>query len=226
MTEYFLPPPHRPSVTIAGHTSRFAVRRIFCVGKNYADHVAEMGGTPQPPVFFTKPADAICEGGSIPYPSGTENLHFEAELVIALGRGGANISAANALTHVLGYATGNDLTRRDLQAQAKDKGAPWDMAKAFDRSAVIGPIHLVQDISHLCDAPLRCTVNGQLRQDGNINAMIWPVPEIIATLSQFVEVSSGDLIYTGTPAGVGAIGVGDRCEVSIEGLTPVAVTIE
>lgn len=225
MTDLILPPSPLPTLPIAGHSQRFGVRRIFCVGKNYADHVAEMGGGPQEPVFFTKPADAIHEGGPLPYPQGTEDLHYEAELVLALQSGGRDIAAQDALEHVLGYGVGNDLTRRDLQAKAREKGRPWDMAKAFDNSAVMGPIHLASDVGHLSSARLTCTVNGEVRQDGNIDQMTWKISPIIAELSRFVELKAGDLIYTGTPAGVGSLSVGDTCEASIEGLTPVSITL-
>ncbi|MBD0426429.1 fumarylacetoacetate hydrolase family protein [Aquisalinus flavus] len=205
----------QPAVPVTGG-GLFPVRRIFCVGKNYADHQAEMGdakGTP--PVFFTKPADAVCSGGDIPFPLATQDLHYEAELVVALGQGGA----------VYGYAAGCDLTRRDLQAAAKKTGAPWDTAKALDNGAVIGPITPLEACGDLREAAIRLSVNGERRQDGRLSQMIWPVTEIIDNLSAYFELQAGDLIYTGTPSGVGAIARGDRVTVSIDVLEPVSFTL-
>lgn len=218
--------PALPTVTLAvtGRTDRFPVRRIFCVGRNYAEHTREMGGEPgaEPPFFFTKPADAVVESGSrIPYPPATANLHHEAELVVALGRGGAMVAEADAPAMIWGHATGNDLTRRDLQAEAKASRRPWDMAKGFDKSAVVGPIRP----GPIADATLRCTVNGSLRQSARLSDMIWPVPAIIAALSRLVTLSAGDLIFTGTPAGVGPLGRGDTCKVEIDGLAPAGISI-
>lgn len=225
MPDYVIPCPTQPSLPIAGSSQRFPVRRIFCVGRNYAEHAREMGNNPdlEPPFFFTKPADALVESGqTIPYPPATTDLHHEAELVIAIGTGGSNIPAADALAHVWGYASGNDLTRRDLQADAKATRRPWDMAKAFDHSAVVG-------LLHPATAPLTgritCTVDGTLRQDAQLTDMIWPVPGIIAYLSTLVTLMPGDLIFTGTPAGVGPLIPGQTCTVDIEGLTPATVTI-
>ncbi|NHK29359.1 fumarylacetoacetate hydrolase family protein [Parvularcula flava] len=203
----------QPAVPVTGD-GLFPVRRIFCVGKNYADHQAEMGdakGTP--PVFFTKPADAVCPGGDIPFPLATENLHYEAELVVALGEDRS----------VYGYAVGCDLTRRDLQAVAKKAGAPWDTAKAFDNSAVIGSVTPVAACGNLNEAAIRLSVNGEARQDGSLSQMIWSVAEIIDKLSGYFDLKPGDLIYTGTPAGVGPIGVGDEVSISIDGLEPVTL---
>ncbi len=221
-------PAPTPSVAIAGQDARFPVRRVFCVGRNYAEHAREMGNDPdkEPPFFFTKPADAVVDGGAtIPYPPLTRDLHFEAELVVAIGTGGSEIPVASALDHVWGYAAGNDLTRRDLQAQAKQTRRPWDWSKAFDRSAVIGPIHPVSETGHPGSGAIRCEVNGILRQDADLSDMIWPVADIVAFLSRSVEIRPGDLILTGTPAGVGALSAGDTCTVSIAGLNPASVTI-
>ena len=218
--------PALPTVTlpVTGRAERFPVRRIFCVGRNYAEHAREMGGEPEkePPFFFTKPADAIVESGSrIPYPPATKNLHHEGELVIAIGKGGAMVSEEDATALIWGHAAGNDLTRRDLQAEAKATRRPWDMAKAFDKSAVIGPIRPGQ----LPDGMLRCTVNGALRQETRLSDMIWSPAAIIAALSRLVSLSPGDLIFTGTPAGVGPLGRGDTCKVEIDGLQSATVTI-
>lgn len=216
------------TVPVAGQNVRFSVRRIFCVGRNYAAHVREMGGDPQrtPPVFFTKPADAVlADGADFPYPPRTENLHPEVELVVAIGLGGANIAVSEALRHVAGYAVGNDWTRRDLQASAKRGGEPWDMAKAFDHSASLGPIHLAKDVGHPCSGPIQLSVNGQVRQSGDLSAMIASVPQLIAELSTYVGLRPGDLMYTGTPDGVSAVVPGDRVVCVIEGLGSLVNTV-
>ena len=228
MTDYALPLPPQPSVAIAGSATRFPVRRIFCVGRNYAEHAREMGNDPtkEPPFFFTKPADALVEdGATIAYPPATHDLHHEAELVIAIGTGGADIPEDRALSHVWGYAPGNDLTRRDLQAEAKAARRPWDMAKGFDASAVCGAIVPVARCGHPARAAIRCTVNGAVRQEADIADMIWPVAGVIAHLSRLVTLAPGDLIYTGTPAGVGAIAPGESCVVEIAGLGRAGVTV-
>ena len=217
---WVLPPAAPVGVAVEGG-GLFPVRRIFCVGRNYADHVAEMGGDSRdPPFFFTKPADAIVASGAvIPYPPGTHDLHHEAELVIAIGRGGADISEPAA--HIFGFAAGNDLTRRDLQAEAKAQRRPWDMSKAFDNSAVMGTIRP----GPIGDALLSLTVDGVERQRSMLSMMIWSVPEIVTYLSGLMTLAPGDLIYTGTPAGVGALQRGQSCVVTIEGLSPAEVTI-
>jgi fumarylpyruvate hydrolase len=221
-------PAETPSVTIAGKTERFPVRRIFCVGKNYADHVKEMGGDPakSAPTFFTKPADAVFEGGEMAYPLATENLHYEGELVVALKSGGTHIPAADAMQHVYGYAAGCDLTRRDLQAKAKEKGGPWDTAKALDQGAVIGAITPVEEAGDLLEeASISLSVNGKEKQHSLFTKMIWSVPQVIETLSAHFDLKAGDLIYTGTPEGVGPLQVGDQCTVTITGLVPVIFSI-
>ncbi len=228
MPLYAIPAPPQAFVAIRGSDLQLPVRRIFCVGRNYADHAREMGKDPErePPFFFTKPADAVIgDGAVLPYPLATTDLHHEAELVAAIGIGGTNIAEADALAHVWGYAPGNDLTRRDLQADAKAKQRPWDMAKGFDRSAVCGALVPVSDCGHPVHARLTLTVNGALRQSSDIAAMIWPLPAIIATLSRLVTLAPGDLIFTGTPAGVGPLVRGDICTVAIEGLGSVSTTI-
>ncbi|HGG64454.1 MAG TPA: FAA hydrolase family protein [Rhodobacteraceae bacterium] len=227
MVEFALPAPATPSVAITGNDARFPVRRIFCVGRNYAEHAREMGHDPnrEPPFFFTKPADAVVDdGATLPYPPHTENLHHEAELVVAIGTGGTDIEVADALSHVWGYGVGNDLTRRDMQAKAKEMRRPWDMAKGFDNSAVCGPLHPVSAIGHPTKGRITAHVDGQLRQDGDIADMIWPVADVIAFLSGLVTLAAGDLIYTGTPAGVGPIARGQSCTITIEGLGSVTST--
>lgn len=218
--------PALPTVTlpVTGRAERFPVRRIFCVGRNYAEHTREMGGDPEKeaPFFFTKPADAVVESGSrIPYPPATSNLHHEAELVVAIGKGGAMVSEEAAAAMIWGHAAGNDLTRRDLQAEAKERRRPWDMAKGFDKSAVVGPVKP----GPLADGKLRCLVNGAVRQEASLSDMVWSPVEIIVALSQMVSLSPGDLIFTGTPAGVGPLNRGDTCKVEIEGLQSASVTI-
>ena len=218
-------PVAQPSAEIAGDARRFPIRRIFCVGKNYADHAREMGGDPlrEPPFFFSKPADAVVPGtADIAMPSRTADLHHEIELVVALGRGGASIAPEDALAAVFGYAVGNDLTRRDLQADAKAGARPWDMAKGFDHSAVLSPIRPVAEIGHPATARIWLSINGAIRQDGDIADMIWSVADIIAELSTYVELQPGDLIYSGTPAGVGRIGPGDLVEGGIDGIGTIA----
>jgi fumarylpyruvate hydrolase len=217
-----------PSAAIAGDSRRFPVRRIFCVALNYAAHAREMGKEPgaEPPFFFTKPADAIVESGAaIPYPGLTQNLHHEIELVAALDKGGADVSAAAALGCVFGYAAGIDLTRRDLQTEARNAGRPWDMSKAFDNSAPIGAIRPAAQIDHPRRGRIALSVNGAVRQQGDLSDMIWGVAAIIAELSRFVALAPGDLIFTGTPSGVGPLAPGDRAEGEIEGVGAVRVTI-
>jgi fumarylpyruvate hydrolase len=220
-------PPATPAVAIVGSSERFPVHRIYCVGRNYAAHAREMGKDPEreAPFFFTKPADAIAANGSqLPFPSRTSDLHHEIELVVALGTGGENIGISQAMSHVFGYAVGLDLTRRDLQAEAKDKGRPWDTAKAFDRSAPISAITPAPAVQ-LAESRIWLKVNGALRQQGALADMIWSVPEIIAELSTLFELQPGDLIFTGTPAGVAAIKSNDRLEGGIDGLETLQVTL-
>ena len=224
--DYVFAPSPPPSLPVEGRAARFPLRRILCVGRNYAEHAREMGHDPdrEPPFFFTKPADALVQHGStIPYPPMTADLHHEAELVAAIGTGGQDIAAEGALAHVFGYAAGNDLTRRDLQAAAKAARRPWDMAKGFDASAVIGTI---RPGTTLPEGRIRCIVAGETRQEAALSDMIWPVAEVIAHLSRLITLAPGDLIMTGTPAGVGPIRAGETCVVEIDGLAPAAVTLK
>ena len=221
-------PPAQASVAVEGSDKRLPVRRIFCVGRNYAAHAREMGKDPDrdPPFFFTKPADAVVDSGeTVAYPPETENFHYEAELVAVIGKGGRNIAEADAQGHVWGYAVGNDLTRRDLQLKAREQGRPWDWGKAFDRSAVIGPVHAVAGTGHPEKGAIRLTVNGEVKQDADLAELIWSVPEIISILSHSIALAPGDLIMTGTPAGVGPLAEGDRCIVEIDGLGRIETTI-
>ncbi|MBM1817001.1 fumarylacetoacetate hydrolase family protein [Sulfitobacter pseudonitzschiae] len=221
-------PPEPADVAVHGSDDRLPVRRIFCVGRNYAAHAVEMGKDPDrdPPFFFTKPADAVVDTGeTVAYPPQTENFHYEAELVVVIGGGGKNIAEENALDHVWGYAVGNDLTRRDLQLEAREKGRPWDWGKAFDRSAVIGPVYPVAQVGHPSKGSIRLTVNGEIKQDADLADLIWSVPEVISILSHSMELRPGDLIMTGTPAGVGPLVEGDTCRVEIEGLGAIETPI-
>ena len=221
MTAYVLTPPDIPSVAVAGSDDRFPVRRIFCVGRNYAEHTREMGFDPdrEPPFFFGKPPSEIAHAGEdIAYPPETDDLHYEGEMVVAIGQGGTDIAEADALGHVWGYGIGNDLTRRDVQGVAKKMGRPWDWGKGFDKSAVIGSIHPLAETGHLDKGFVRSWVNGELRQDGDLSQMIWSVPETISFISQSMRLAAGDLILTGTPAGVGKLVPGDEIRVAVEGL--------
>jgi fumarylpyruvate hydrolase len=218
----------QPSVEVASSHVRFPVHRIYCVGRNYAAHAREMGMDPErePPCFFSKPADAIIPNGApVPYPPRTADLHHEIELVVAIGKGGRQIPLSTALDHVFGYAVGNDLTRRDLQAAAKDKGMPWDVSKGFDCSAPISAIKPAAEIGHLSSGRIWLEVNGQSRQDANLAEMIWSVAEIVAELSTYFELQPGDLIFTGTPAGVGPLRRGDSVVGGIDGLDTLRTTI-
>jgi fumarylpyruvate hydrolase len=225
MTATVFPPAPAVLAAIDGTDVRFPVRRIFCVGRNYAAHRAEMGGDDrEPPFFFTKPADALVPSGTIiPYARATADLHHEVELVIAIGTGGAEIPVEEALSHVYGYAVGVDLTRRDLQAAAKSKGQPWDSAKAFDRSAPLGAVRVATG----SDLPggIRLFVNDTPRQASQLSHMIWSVPEIIAECSRLWQLAPGDLIFTGTPDGVGALAPGDHVRAVIDGLPELDFTI-
>ena len=226
--QYVIQAEERASVAVAGSAAGFPVRRIFCVGQNYADHAREMGGDPdrQPPFFFCKPADAVHAAGTPwPYPPRTRDLHHEIELVVALARGGRSIDVGSALDCVYGYAVGIDWTRRDLQAAAKKAGRPWDAAKGFDHAATIGPIHPANTVGHPARGRIWLALDDVVRQDGDIAQLIWSVPEVIAELSTLFELRAGDLIYTGTPAGVGAVQRGQRVSGGIDGLGEIVGTI-
>ena len=218
--EYVFAPGKLPVVPLYGSSQVYPVHRIYCVGRNYSDHVKEMGGDPisEPPVFFSKPADAIViENQSVAYPQATKEVHHEVELVVALAHGGKNINPEEALQCVFGYAVGVDLTRRDLQAAAKKQGRPWDTAKGFDQSAPISPINPLSNLlSHPHNCAISLSVNGALRQQANLNEMIWSVAEIICELSRYFELKTGDLIFTGTPAGVSELKPGDKVHAEIE----------
>ena len=227
MVDLVIPAPERPTVAVDGTAARFPVRRIYCVGRNYDAHVREMGGTPgrEPPIFFAKPADAVVASGSVvPYPPGTSNFHHEIELVVAIKGGGADVSPEAALDLVYGYAAGVDLTRRDLQAISAKSGKPWESAKGFDFSAPISPIRPMEKAGKP-QGRIHLSVNGATRQDAKLADMIWNVPEIVAQLSKLWTLAPGDLIFTGTPEGVGPLERGDRVEGEIEDVGVVAFTI-
>ena len=223
--------PFEPPAQILAPTtdgSAFPVRRIYCVGRNYAAHAREMGKDPdrEPPFFFTKWPDTVAPSGTtIVYPSQTKDYQFEAELVVAIGKGGRDIAPGAALDHVYGYATGLDMTRRDLQAAAKDLGRPWSPGKNFEQASPLGLIHPVSEVGHLATGPIQLTVNGQVKQTGDLADLIWPVADVIAFASGLWDLGPGDLIYTGTPAGVGPVVPGDVVVVTIQGLTDTTVTI-
>ena len=229
---FVIPPPRQVSVGIEGEDGRFPVRRIYCVGRNYAAHAKEMGSNPErePPFFFTKPADAVLEapagqGTVMQYPMETMNLHHEVELVVALKSGGRDIAEDEALNHVFGYGVGLDMTRRDLQAEAKKTGRPWDLAKGFDESAPMGPIRRAQHGYHPSSGRIWLEVNGNVRQEGDVSDMIWSVPEVISVLSASVALEPGDLIFTGTPAGVGPVVPGEMIRGSVEDVGQVEIHI-
>ena len=228
---YVVTAPALVSLTVASQKDRFPVNRIFCVGRNYAAHAREMGKDPdrEPPFYFMKPAQAAVDASApvtVPYPPQTSNFHHEIELVVAIGRGGSDIAVGNALEHVYGYAVGLDMTRRDLQLEARDKGRPWEFGKSFSKSAPIGAIHRTADIGHPRDATIKLEVNGTIRQTSDIAKLIWSVSECIAVLSQYETLEPGDVIMTGTPEGVNAVGRGDRMLGSIDGLGSIDVSVE
>ena len=222
-----IPAPKQSSVAVHASPARFPVRRIYCVGRNYAAHAREMGNDErEPPFFFMKPADAVVDNGvTIPFPKATQDLHHEGELVVAIGAAADDIDVLQALDCVWGYGAGIDLTRRDIQSVAKKMARPWGMAKGFDHSAPCGPISPVAAVGHMDQGRITLTVNGEERQNGDLADMIWTVPETIAYLSGLVRLEPGDLIFTGTPAGVSELKRGDVCNVSIERLQPLTLTI-
>ena len=225
--QFVIPPPPQAALAIAGSAKKFPVRRIWCVGRNYLEHIKEMGQDErEPPFFFGKPADAIVpDGGTAPYPSLTKDMHHEVELVVALKSGGRNIKTADALKHIYGYGVGIDLTRRDLQIASRDIKRPWEVGKAFDASAPCGPLKPASETGHPAKGRIVLKCNGKVRQDGDLAQMIWNVPEIISKLSEMVALEAGDIIMTGTPSGVAATVAGDKLECEVEGVGKLTVTI-
>nr|WP_298103793.1 fumarylacetoacetate hydrolase family protein [uncultured Shinella sp.] len=225
---YAFTPAAMPTLPVEGSTALFPVHRIYCVGRNFADHAIEMGHDPnkEPPFFFQKnPDTVVAPADGFPYPPASTDVHHEIELVVALKSGGSDIPVEKALDCVFGYAIGLDMTRRDLQAEAKKHGRPWEVAKAFEKSAPCGPLHAAGDIGPLTEGAIRLSINGAVRQDGNLNQMIWKVPEMIAYLSRLFTLQPGDLIFSGTPAGVGAVQRGDVMRGEIDGLGTISVTV-
>ena len=229
---YVFTPPATVSLPVVGHSDRFPVHRIYCVGRNYAEHAQEMGHSGrEAPFFFMKPADAVLlatpgSAVAMPYPSLTANLHHEIELVVAIGVGGANIKAADAAKHIFGYAVGLDMTRRDLQNEMKKQGRPWCIGKGFDNSAPIGPITPAEQVPYIATAAIHLQVNGQDRQRSSIGKLIWNLAETIEQLSAAWTLQPGDLIFTGTPEGVGAVVRGDTLVGAIDGLQSITVRVE
>lgn len=231
MSEYVFTPPPVVGLPVVGSPAQFAVRRVYCVGRNYVDHAKEMGFTGrEEPFFFSKPADALVyiasgASGEIHYPSKTSNLHYEMELVVAVGKGGRDIPVEQANEHIFGYALGLDMTRRDLQGECKKQGRPWEVGKAFDESGPIGPIHPVAQTGLIEKGVITLAVNGEIKQNSNLDKLIWSIPESIAFLSGLFELKAGDLIFTGTPEGVGPVVAGDRMLGTFEGLGELDVRI-
>jgi len=227
MSKFVIETPPIATIAVAGTDAVFPVRRVYCIGRNYAAHAVEMGHDPdrEPPFFFQKNPNNLDTSGEFPYPPHSSDVHHEMEMLVALKSGGTNIPINQALDHVFGYALSLDMTRRDLQSEAKKMGRPWEIGKAFERSAPVGPIHRVSDIGHPENGHVTLKVNGDLRQDGDLNQMIWKVPEMISYLSEYFELAPGDVILSGTPAGVAAVVTGDRMECSIEGVGSMVINV-
>lgn len=226
MTDFVIPAPQTPSIPVRGGGA-FPVRRVYCIGRNYAAHAVEMGHDPdrEPPFFFQKNPNNLDSTGEFPYPPHSSDVHHEVELVVALKSGGSNIAIADALNHVWGYAVSLDMTRRDLQGEAKKQGRPWEIGKAFERSGPVGPLHPASQVGHPDHGRIELMVNGALRQAGDLNQMIWKVPEMISYLSEYFELQAGDVIMAGTPSGVGAVVRGDTMEAAIDGLGSLVVKV-
>ncbi|MGA1135558.1 MAG: fumarylacetoacetate hydrolase family protein [bacterium] len=227
MTKFVIDPAPQVCLPIRGSNESFPVRRIYCIGRNYADHAIEMGHDPnkEPPFFFQKNAQNVDTSGTFPYPPQTSDVHHEMELVVALKSGGADISLDNALEHVYGYGLGLDMTRRDLQGEAKKLGRPWEVGKSFEKSAPMSELVPASETGHLDQGRICLKVNGEIKQDGDLNQMIWKVPEMIAYLSRFYDIAGGDLIMSGTPAGVGPIQRGDKMQCEIDNLGTMTIEV-
>ena len=227
MTDHVIETPPIVALPVAGRDARFPVRRVYCIGRNYAAHAIEMGHDPdrEPPFFFQKNPNNLDPSGEFPYPPHTSDVHHEAELAVMLKSGGTDIPVEGALEHVYGYALALDMTRRDLQGEMKKAGRPWEIGKAFERSAPVGPIHPVDAVGHPAEGAITLKVGGELRQEGDLNQMIWKVPEMISYLSEYFELAAGDVILSGTPSGVGPVSKGDVMEVAVEGLGSLEVKV-
>ncbi|WP_299685448.1 fumarylacetoacetate hydrolase family protein [uncultured Tateyamaria sp.] len=227
MPDYIIATPDPVALPIVGTDALFPVRRVYCIGRNYAAHAIEMGHDPdrEPPFFFQKNPDNLDPSGAFPYPPHSTDVHHEAEMYAALKSGGSDIAVGDALDHVYGYGLSLDMTRRDLQTEMKKMGRPWEIGKAFERSAPCGPVHPASAVGHLTQGSLTLTVNGETRQQGNLDQMIWKVPEMIAYLSRYFELAAGDVILTGTPAGVGPVDRGDVMVMRVAGLGSLTVRV-
>lgn len=228
MTEYAIETPPVVALPIAGSDALFPVRRVYCIGRNYAAHAIEMGHDPdrEPPFFFQKNPNNLDPSGTFPYPPHSSDVHHEIEVAVMLKSGGTNITIEEAESHIFGYALSLDMTRRDLQGAQKKMGRPWEIGKAFERSAPVGPVHKVGDTGPLNNGAVTLKVNGEVRQEGNLNQMIWKVPEMISYLSEYFELAAGDVILSGTPSGVGPVVRGDTMEVAVDGLGSMVVEVK
>lgn len=227
MSKHVIETPAQSALPVVGSDATFPVRRIYCIGRNYAAHAIEMGHDPdrEAPFFFQKNPNNLDPSGEFPYPAHSQDVHHEAEMLVALKSGGRDIPVSGALSHVYGYGLALDMTRRDLQGEMKKAGRPWEIGKAFENSAPCGPVFPAEQVGHLTEGRVTLNVNGELRQDGDLNQMIWKVPEMIAYLSQYFELAAGDVILSGTPSGVGPVQVGDVVDMSIEGLGALTVKV-
>ncbi|WP_068114775.1 fumarylacetoacetate hydrolase family protein [Tropicimonas marinistellae] len=227
MPNFVIPTPPVASLPVAGSEASFPVRRVYCIGRNYAAHAIEMGHDPdrEPPFFFQKNPDNLDVSGEFPYPDHSNDVHHEVEMLVALKSGGRNIQLGDALDHVYGYGVALDMTRRDLQGEMKKMGRPWEIGKAFERSAPAGPVYPVSAVGHPTSGLVQLKVNGEVRQEGDLNQMIWKVPEMISYLSEYFELSAGDVILSGTPSGVGPVARGDSMEASVEGLGTLSLSV-
>lgn len=226
-TGFVIPPNAMPTLPVEGTSEVFPVNRIFCIGRNYAAHAVEMGHDPdkEPPFFFFKHGAAVISDGTFPYPTETSDVHHEVEMIVALGKGGTDIAVEDALDHVFGYGVGLDMTRRDLQADAKKLGRPWEVAKSFEASAPCGPLVPASRIGHPDQGAVVLKVNGETRQQGDLNQMLWKVPEMISILSRFFALQPGDIIMSGTPSGVGAVSRGDMIAASVQGVGEIKINV-
>jgi fumarylpyruvate hydrolase len=227
MTNYVIAKPPVVAIPVVGSDASFPVRRVYCIGRNYAAHAIEMGHDPdrEPPFFFQKNPNNLDPSGEFPYPPHSSDVHHEMEMSVMLKSGGTNIPVEEALDHVYGYALSLDMTRRDLQGEMKKMGRPWEIGKAFERSAPVGPVHPASDVGHLDQGAVTLKVNGELRQEGDLNQMIWKVPEMISYLSEYFELAAGDVIMSGTPSGVGPVVKGDTMEMAVEGIGSMTVKV-
>ncbi len=227
MSQYAIEVPKVPALPVAGSDALFPVRRVYCIGRNYAAHAIEMGHDPdrEPPFFFQKNPDNLDTSGEFPYPPKSSDVHFEIEMAVMLKSGGTNIAIEDAEAHIFGYALALDMTRRDLQGEQKKMGRPWEIGKAFERSAPVGPVHPVSDTGLLNEGAINLKLNGELRQEGDLNQMIWKVPEMISYLSEYFELAAGDVILSGTPSGVGPVARGDVMELSADKLGTLEVKV-